>query len=107
MFHKLITFGIATTLAVAAIAPPSALAQGAGIHIFAASYGLPGRAMPVTGLVADRCEGQWRCGFHVRNGFFGDDPVVGAPKQVVVYWSCGEGRNRSAFREYTWARLHC
>ena len=98
----------AAALAVGALAiSSSANAQGAGIHIFESSYGLPGRVIQVTGLVADRCEGRYHCGFPVRNEFFGGDPVIGATKQVVVYWTCGGGRVRSAFPEYSHARLAC
>jgi hypothetical protein len=100
------TFAAALALGVAAISN-SANAQSAAIHIFESSYGLPGRAIPVTGLVAERCEGRFHCAFPVRNEFFGGDPVIGATKQVVVYWTCGPGRIRSAFPEYSHARLAC
>ncbi len=80
---------------------------GYGIHIFESSYGLPGRVIQVTGLIAARCEGRYRCAFPVRNGFFGADPIIGPRKQVVVYWTCGGGRNRSVFPEYTEASLSC
>jgi hypothetical protein len=99
---------VAATLALGVLAiSNSANAQGAGIHIFESSYGLPGRAIPVTGLVAEHCEGRYHCAFPVRNEFFGGDPVIGATKQVVVYWTCGSGRVRSAFPEYSRARLSC
>jgi len=98
----------AAALAVGALAiSDSANAQGAGIHVFESTYGLPGRAVWVTSLVAERCEGRYHCGFPVRNEFFGRDPVFGEVKQVVVYWTCGGGRIRSAFPEYSRARLAC
>jgi hypothetical protein len=84
-----------------------AQSQGFGIHVFESRYGVPGRAMPVTGLVASQCDGRYRCAFPVSNEFFGGDPVVGARKQVVVYWTCGRGRARSAFPEYSEALLSC
>ena len=48
----------------------SANAQNARIHVFESSYGLPGRAIPVTGLVAERCEGRYFCAFPVRERVF-------------------------------------
>jgi hypothetical protein len=100
------TFAAALLLSSAAISNP-VQSQGYGIHIFESSYGLPGRVMQVTGLVVERCEGRNHCAFPVRNEFFGGDPIVGPRKQVVVYWTCGGGRSRSAFPEYTEASLHC
>jgi hypothetical protein len=99
---------LAAGLAVGALAiGSSANAQAEGIHVFESSYGLPGRVIQVTGIVAERCEGRFHCGFPVKNDFFGGDPVLGATKQVVVYWTCGGGRVRSAFPEYSFARLAC
>jgi hypothetical protein len=43
----------------------------------------------------------------VRNDFFGGDPAGGIVKRVVVRWTCGAARNRSAFPENTEARLRC
>ena len=100
------TFPAALALGSLAISN-AANAQGAGIHIFESSYGVPGRATQVTGLVADVCEGRYHCAFPVKNAFFGRDPVFGEVKQVVVYWTCGSGRVRSAFPEYSRARLAC
>jgi hypothetical protein len=74
-----------------------AQAAGDGVHVSGASYGLPGRVIQVTGFIRDRCEGRWHCSFPGRNEFFGGDPIIGATKQVVVYWDCRNGRNRSAF----------
>jgi hypothetical protein len=82
-------------------------AQSAGIHIFEANYGVPGRAMLITNIVAERCEGRFHCSFPVTNGFLGIDPVVGVGKQAVVYWTCGGGRVRSAFPEHDRAWLSC
>jgi hypothetical protein len=97
----------AVALVAMAISTP-VRSQYAGIHVFESSYGLPGRVIHVTGLVADHCEGRFRCVFPVRNEFFGGDPIIGPRKQVVVYWTCGGGgRVRSAFPEYTEASLHC
>jgi len=49
---------VAAALALSAVATSNpAQSQGYGIHIFESSYGLPGRATQVTGLVAARCEG--------------------------------------------------
>jgi hypothetical protein len=107
VFRKLVVLGLATAAALATIAPSNAQAAGDGIHVYGASYGLPGRVIQVTDLVRDRCEGRWHCSFPVRNDFFGGDPVIGATKQVVVYWDCGDGRNRSAFREWGRAYLQC
>jgi hypothetical protein len=84
-----------------------ARSQGYGIHIFESSYGVPGRVIQVTGLITARCEGRRHCAFPVRNEFFGGDPVIGIGKQVVVYWTCGGGRSRSAFPEYSEAALSC
>jgi hypothetical protein len=101
-----VTFAAALALTAVAVSNP-AESQGYGIHIFESSYGLPGRVIQVTGLVGARCEGRYRCAFPVRNEFFGGDPIIGPRKQVVVYWTCGGGRNRSAFPEYTQASLSC
>jgi hypothetical protein len=99
---------VAAALALSAVASSNpARSQGYGIHIVESSYGLPGRVIQVTGLIAARCEGRYRCAFPVRNEFFGSDPIIGPRKQVVVYWTCGGGRNRSAFPEYTEASLSC
>jgi hypothetical protein len=106
MLRKLVMLGLATAAILAIVAPSHAQAAG-GIHVYGASYGLPGQVVQVTGLVRDRCEGRWRCSFPVRNDFFGADPVIGVTKQVVVYWDCGDGRNRSAFREWGRAYLQC
>lgn len=106
MRRKLVTLGLAAAAAFAIITPSHAQAAG-GIHVYGASYGLPGQAVRVTGLIRARCEGRWQCSFPVRNDFFGADPLVGLTKQVVVYWDCGDGRNRSAFREWGRAHLQC
>jgi hypothetical protein len=106
MLRKLVTLGLATAAPLAIVTPSQAQAAD-GIHVYGASYGLPGQVIQVTGLVRDRCEGRWRCSFPVRNDFFGGDPVIGVTKQVVVYWDCGDGRNRSAFREWGRAYLQC
>jgi hypothetical protein len=106
MFRKLVTLGL-TTAATFAIATQSYAQAAGGIHVHGASYGLPGQVVQVTGLVRDRCEGRWHCSFPVRNDFFGADPVIGVTKQVVVYWDCGDDRNRSAFREWGRAYLQC
>jgi hypothetical protein len=99
---------LAAVLALSALAASNqAWSQGYGIHIFESSYGIPGRVIQVTGLVTDRCEGRYHCSFPVRNEFFGGDPVIGARKQVVVYWTCSGGRNRTAFPEYTRVELSC
>jgi hypothetical protein len=101
------TLAAALALAAPAISTP-ARAQGAGIHIFASSYGLPGRTIEVTDAVSYECEGRYHCSFPVRSEFFGADPIFGVTKQVVVYWTCGGGgRNRTAYPEYTFARLSC
>jgi hypothetical protein len=95
-------------LALSAMAMSSpAMSQGRGIHIFESSYGVPGRAMQVGAVVAARCEGRYRCEFPVDNGFFRGDPAGGIVKRVVVHWTCGAARNRSAFPENTEARLSC
>jgi hypothetical protein len=99
---------LAAALALSALAMSNqAMSQGRGIHIFESSYGVPGRAMQVTVVVAARCEGRYRCAFPVNNGFFGGDPADGIVKQAVVHWTCGAARNRSAFPENTQARLSC
>ncbi len=95
-------------VALSALAMPNAaISQGRGIHIFESSYGVPGRGMQVTVVIAARCEGRHRCEFPVRNEFFGGDPAGGIVKEVVVHWTCGAARNRSAFPESTEARLSC
>jgi hypothetical protein len=102
------TMACAAALALSAmVISNSAQSEGYGIHVFESSYGLPGRVIQVTGLIAARCEGRYRCAFPVRNDFFGGDPIIGPRKQVVVYWTCGGGRNRSVFPEYTEASLSC
>jgi hypothetical protein len=85
----------------------SAMSQGRGLHIFESHYGIGGREMPVGAVIAARCEGRFRCEFPVSNEFFGGDPAVGIVKRVVVHWTCGAARNRSAFPENTEARLSC
>jgi len=84
-----------------------AMSQGRGIHIFEARYGVGERAMHVGAIVAASCEGRYRCEFPVRNEFFGRDPAFGIVKEVVVHWTCGAARNRSAFPENSEARLSC
>jgi len=85
----------------------SARSQGRGIHIFQSDYGIQGRVIQVTGLIASRCEGRYHCAFPVKNEFFGGDPIIGPTKHVYVEWTCGRGRNRSTFLEYTEASLSC
>ena len=95
----------ATALALSAVViSNSAQSQGYGIHIFRSDYG---RVIQVTDLIASRCEGRHYCGFPVRNEFFGGDPIIGPRKHVYVEWTCGGGRNRSTFLEYTEASLSC
>ena len=100
------TVAAALALNAVAISNP-AQSQGYGIHIFESSYGLPGRVIRVTGLVAASCEGRYRCAFPVRNEFFGGDPIMGPRKHVYVEWTCGRERNVSTFLEYTEASLSC
>jgi hypothetical protein len=83
----------------------SAQSQGYGIHIFKSDYGIHGSVLPVTGLIASRCEGRYHCAFPVRNEFFGGDPIIGPTKHVYVEWTCGRGRYVSTFLEYTEASL--
>lgn len=83
------------------------LAQGAGIHVFESSYGLPGRVMQVTGLVIEECGGRSHCAFPVRNEFFGGDPFVGPRKQVVVYGTAAAAAYAPPFRNIPEAALHC
>jgi hypothetical protein len=85
----------------------SAMPQGRGLHIFESHYGVDGREIEMRAVVAARCEGRFRCGFPVSNEFFGGDPAGGIVKRVVVHWTCGAARNRSAFPENTEARLSC
>jgi hypothetical protein len=101
-----ITLAAALALSALAMSNP-AMSQGRGIHIFESNYGVRGREMQVTAVVAARCEGRYRCGFPVRNDFFGGDPAGGIVKRVVVHWTCGAARNRSDFPENTEARLSC
>ena len=99
---------LATALALSAMAMSNpVMSQGRGIHIFESSYGVPGRDMQVTAIVAARCEGRYRCAFPVNNVFFGGDPAGGIVKRTVVHWTCGAARNRSAFPENTQARMSC
>jgi hypothetical protein len=99
---------LAATLALSALAKSNpAMSQAPGIHIFESSYGIPGRTMQVGAVVAARCEGRYRCEFPVSNMFFRGDPAGGIVKRVVVRWTCGAARNRSAFPENTQARLSC
>jgi hypothetical protein len=84
-----------------------AVSQGRGLHIFESHYGVDGREMEVRAVVAARCEGRYRCEFPVRNDFFGGDPAGGIVKRLVVHWTCGAARNRSAFPENAEARLSC
>ena len=97
----LATFAL-STLAMSSLA----MSQGR-IHIFESHYGIGERAMPVGGIVAARCEDRYRCWFPVSNDFFGRDPAYGIVKEVVVHWTCGAGRIRSAFPEHAEARLSC
>jgi hypothetical protein len=101
-----ITRAAGVALSVVVMTNP-AMSQGRGIHIFESSYGVPGRVMQVGAIVAARCEGRYRCEFPVSNDFFRGDPAGGIIKQVVVHWTCGAARNRSAFPENTEARLSC
>jgi hypothetical protein len=100
------TLAAALASSVLAMSNP-ALPQGYGIQILESRYGIPGKAMDVTGIVGASCEGRRRCIFPVANGYFGSDPAFGAAKEVVVYWTCGGGRNRSAFPENSTATLSC
>jgi hypothetical protein len=98
----------ATALALSAVViSNSAQSQGYGIHIFESAYGIHERAIKVTDLIASRCEGRYHCTFPVRNEFFGGDPIIGPRKHVYVEWTCGGGRNRTTFLEYTEASLSC
>jgi hypothetical protein len=100
-----------TALAVFALStlamPNLAMSQDRRIHIFESRYGVGERMMPVGAVVAARCEGRYRCEFPVSNEFFGRDPAFGIVKEVIVHWTCGAARNRSAFPENTEARLSC
>jgi hypothetical protein len=104
MWKMILAAGVA--LSTQAMSNP-AMSQGRGIHIFESNYGFRGREMQVTAVIAARCEGRYRCAFPVSNEFFGGDPAVGIVKQVVVHWTCGAARNRTAFPENTEARLSC
>jgi hypothetical protein len=101
-----ITLAAAVALSALATSNP-AISQGRGLHIFESSYGVRGREMQVGAIIAARCEGRFRCEFPVSNQFFGNDPAGGIVKEVVVHWTCGAARNRSAFPENTEARLSC
>jgi hypothetical protein len=99
---------VAAALALsAAVISNSAHSQGSGIHVFKSDYGIKGRVIQVTDLIASRCEGRYHCAFPVRNEFFGGDPIMGPRKHVYVEWTCGRDRNVSTFLEYTEASLSC